>query len=179
MSLQEKIQTNNLALLNSFNTLNQAEVNFKSSENSWSILECAEHVFLIAKAVLKVMETPGTTGKTENESTELFGEQKLNKLLVINRAFKVPAPDFVAPKGFFVDSSTAIQNMNTIIDKIVDHINTNKIDLETHTIKHPVLGAMTKLDWIHFMISHTNRHILQIEEMKTAPGFASLTIKTE
>lgn len=174
MSLQENIQTNTLGLLNSFNTLNQAELEFKPTENTWSILECVEHVFLIGEAVLKVVETPPKTEKAENEKTELFGEEKLNKLLVINRAFKVPAPDFVCPKGRFTKSTDAIQDINFIINKIIHHINSNPIDLETITIKHPVLGAMTKIDWIHFMISHTNRHILQIEELKTLADFSAL-----
>ena len=56
---------------------------------------------------------------------------------------------------------------STLIDKIVGHINSNTIEQETITLKHPILGEMTKVDWIHFMIAHTNRHLVQIEEVKT------------
>ena len=165
-NLQEKIQSNTLDLFNSFNSLSEANVRFKPSENRWSILECVEHIFLIAEAVSKVIATPLPTEKTENKKTELFGEQKLNTILVINRAFKVPAPDWVSPKGRFKNITESTQSINAIIDKIIHHIENNKIEQETHTIKHPVLGVMTKVDWIHFMIAHTNRHILQIEEVK-------------
>lgn len=174
MNLQEKIQTNTTGLLNSFITLGQVEVVFKPSEKGWSILECVEHIFLIKEAVLKVLSTPAPIEKTENTKTELFGEQKLKMLLITNRAFKVPAPDFVCPKGRFVSSADAIQNINIIIEKIIQYINTNTIEQETHTIKHPVLGPMTKTDWIHFMVAHTNRHIIQIEELKKLQGFPSL-----
>jgi|ERR1019366_9112855 uncharacterized damage-inducible protein DinB len=166
MILQEKIQDNTLVLFNSFNNLSQADVELKPSENVWSILEVLEHIFLINNAVLKVLTTLPPAEKTENMLSELFGEQKINKLLVINRSFKVAAPDFSNPKGSFKTTTDAKQNINSINDKIVNHINTNKIEQETHTIKHPILGEMTKVDWIHFMVSHTNRHILQIEEVK-------------
>ncbi|MCE9538358.1 MAG: DinB family protein [Bacteroidetes bacterium] len=166
MGLLEKIQNNAEELLKSFHTLNQASLVFKPSEKAWSVLECVEHIFLINEAVLKVISTPAPIEKTENSKTELFGEQKLNMLLIANRAFKVPAPDFVCPKGSFPDSKAATQSINIIIDKIIQHITNNGIEQETHTIKHPVLGAMTKTDWIHFMIAHTNRHILQIEELQ-------------
>ena len=165
-NLQEKIQANTQEFFYSFNTLSEASVGFKPSENVWSILECVEHIYLIAEAVSKVIATPPQTEKTENNQTELFGEQKLNKLLVINRSFKVPAPDWVAPKGRFANITEATQNITIIIDKIVNHIEVNTIEQETQTIKHPVLGVMTKVDWVHFMIAHTNRHILQIEEVK-------------
>ena len=167
-NLQEKIKANTLEFLNSFNTLSQASVEFKPSEKAWSVLECAEHVFLIDEAVSKIIATPSSTEKTENTKTELFGEQKLNMLLVTNRAFKVPAPDYVTPKGRFVSVADVVKNINMVIDKIIDHINTNEIEHETQLIKHPMLGMMTKIDWIHFMIAHTNRHILQIEEVKKA-----------
>lgn len=171
MDLQEKIKTNTSGLFNSFNKLNQAELEFKPSENVWSILESVEHIFLIAEAVYKVISTlPGAT-TSDNDKYELFGEQKLNKLLITNRAFKVPAPEYVSPKGRFLNSTDAIHHIAIIIDKIIHHINSNTIDLETNTIKHPVLGAMTKVDWVHFMIAHTNRHVLQIEELKTLGDF--------
>jgi hypothetical protein len=174
MSLQEKIQTNTLELLKSFNSLSHDEIKFKPSEKIWSVLECVEHIFLIAEAVSKVISTPEGAVKNENDKTELFGEQKLNILLVSNRAFKVPAPDYVSPKGRFVKSEDAVQNINSVMGKIILHIDSHTIDVETHTIKHPVLGEMTKVDWIHFMIAHTNRHILQIEELKKNSGFPSI-----
>ncbi len=166
MSLQEKIHANTLYLLKSFHTLSQEEVELKSSKDSWSILEILEHIFLINKAVLKVLATPPPTEKTENTLNELVGEQKINKLLIINRSFKVTAPDFSNPKSNFTTTTDASEKINSIIDKIVNHIDINKIEEETHTIKHPMLGEMTKVDWIHFMIAHTNRHILQIGEVK-------------
>ncbi len=138
----------------------------KPSEKDWSVLEIVEHVFLINKAVYKVLTTPPPAERMENTLSELLGEQKINKLLVINRSHKVAAPDFSKPTGHFTNITDANQNIQSITDKIVGHINSNKIEEESHTIKHPMLGEMTKVDWVHFMISHTDRHILQVEEVK-------------
>ena len=167
MTLQDKIQANTIELHKSYTNLNDTDVKFKQSEDIWSVLEGLEHVFLINKAVYKVLTTPTLLEAIENKKTELFGEQKINKLLVINRSSKVGAPDFSKPTGSFKSIDVAKQNLNGINDKIINHINTNKIEEETITIKHPMLGEMTKVDWVHFMIAHTNRHILQIEEAKS------------
>lgn len=171
MTLQEKIQANTLELFNSFKSLNETQLKFKPAENSWSVLECAEHINLIDEAVFKVLTTPLPADKTENTKTELFSEEKLTMLLVTNRAFKVPAPDYVMPKGRFNSNTEAKQNVTATIDKIIDLITAHPITHETHTMKHPVLGQMTKTDWVHFLISHTSRHILQIEGIKQKSDF--------
>jgi uncharacterized damage-inducible protein DinB len=166
MTLPEKLQVNTIALFNSLDSLTQIEVQFKPSENSWSILECLEHIFLVDAAISKNIAVPPSE-KTENDKTELYGEGKLNHLLVNKREVsKLSSPDFALPTGLFKTIENAKQNINAIIDKIIDYISTHPIEQETQTIKHARLGEMTKTDWIHFLIAHTSRHILQIEELK-------------
>lgn len=166
MDLSTKIEQNLQALYHSYTELKEEQLHYKSAEKVWSILECLEHIYLIDKAVLAVLTTTESKYKTENGQTELFGEEKIRKLLVQGRAFKVPAPDYVQPKGEFTSNALAKQSTDAVIESITQHIATNNIEQETYTFKHPILGPMTKTDWVHFMIAHTERHILQIEELK-------------
>ncbi len=166
MSLSNKIQENTKALYHSYAELKEEQLLYKSAEKVWSILECLEHIYLIDKAVLAVLTATESKYKTENDQTELFGEEKIRKLLVQGRSFKVPAPDYVQPKGEFLSSTIAKQNIDAVIESITQHIASNNIEQEIYTFKHPILGPMTKTDWVHFMIAHTERHMLQIEELK-------------
>lgn len=171
MNLQEKLQENTAVLINSFSTLSQATIEFKPAENAWSILECVEHIFLIDRAVTKGIAAAPPTEKAENTKTELFGEGKLNHLLVTKRIeYKAIAPDFSIPKSRFKTSSEAIEAINNLMTDTINFLNTNDITQDTHTTVHMRLGDMTKTDWIHFMIAHTNRHIVQIEELKKVAG---------
>ncbi|MBA3705343.1 MAG: DinB family protein [Bacteroidetes bacterium] len=166
MTLQEKLFTNTISLFNSFDSLSQVQAEFKPSPDSWSILECAEHIFIVDTSVSKSI-TAQVSEKTENDKIELFGEGKLNHLLVNKRTtLKVVAPDFALPTGRFKTLEEAKQNINAIINKIIVYLDTHKVDEDCQTIKHFRLGEMTKTDWVHFLIHHTNRHILQIEEVK-------------
>ena len=106
-----------------------------------------------------------------NDKTELFGEEKLTKLLVKGRLFKVPAPDFVTPRGKFTSLPEASQHIDTIISRVIDYITFYPIEEDTQTFKHPILGNMTKTDWAHFLITHTQRHIHQIEDLKANNDF--------
>jgi uncharacterized damage-inducible protein DinB len=167
MNLQEKLKENTTVLINSFSTLNQAAIEFKPAENVWSVLECVEHIFLIDRAVAKGIATPPPAEKAENTKTELFGEGKLNHLLVTKRIeYKAVAPDFSIPKGRFKTSTEAIEAINNVMNETIDFLNRNDVTQDTHTTVHMRLGDMTKTDWIHFLIAHTNRHIVQIEETK-------------
>lgn len=165
MTLEEKLRANTINLFKSLDSLTQVQAEIKISPDSWSVLECAEHIFLVDKAVSRNISTPAPENK-ENDKAELFGEGKLNHLLVTKREFKVIAPEYATPTGRFKTIEEIKKNINAIIDQIIDHISTHNIEQETHTIKHPRLGEMTKVDWLHFLISHTNRHIMQIEEVK-------------
>lgn len=165
MTLAEKVKNNTTQLLNSFQTLNEEQLFFKPSEKVWSVIENIEHIFLVDVGIAKVLATPAQQVSSENKNTELFSDERLNSMLV-NRSFKAPAPDFVYPKGRFKNREEAAQNITIIIDKIIHHLNTNNVEQETHTVKHMVLGEMTKTDWIHFLVHHTQRHILQLEEVK-------------
>lgn len=169
--LPNKIRANTVALHHSYSQLNETQVSYKLSEKSWSVLECLEHIYLIDKAVLGAMAGASTENIPDNTRTELFGVEKIDKLLVKGRAFKVPAPDFVAPKGKFTNLSEATQHIDTITSRVIDHINSNPVEQDVRTYKHPVLGYMTPTDWIHFMISHTERHIYQIEDLKANSSF--------
>ncbi len=171
MSLTDKIKANTAALHHSYNVLNDGQLHFKSAENCWSILECLEHIYLIDKAVLGALTASSNENMPGNEKTELFGEEKLNKLLVNGRAFKVPAPDYVKPKGQFTTLSEAAQHIDTITNKVIEYIASNPVEQETQTFKHPVLGQMTRTDWIHFLVSHTQRHIHQIEDLRANSNF--------
>lgn len=166
MNLSTKIEHNIKALFHSYASVSEEVLNNKSAEKVWSILECLEHIYLIDKAVLAVLTTAESKYKTDNGQTELFGEEKIKKLLVQGRSFKVPAPEYVQPKGEFSSSAIAKQRIDAVIESIKQHLVTNTIEQETYTFKHPILGPMTKTDWVHFMIAHTERHMLQIEELK-------------
>ncbi|MEO6902067.1 MAG: DinB family protein [Bacteroidia bacterium] len=167
MTLQNKIEINATHFLDSFLLLTEEQLHHKPSLNAWSILECAEHVYLANCSVSKIICTPSLPEKVENQSVELFGEGKLNHLLVNKRAvLKIPAPDYVVPKGIFKTGHDLKKQFNDVINNIITQLDKTDLTKDTQTIKHFRLGEMTKTDWVNFMIAHTNRHLLQIEEIK-------------
>jgi uncharacterized damage-inducible protein DinB len=168
MTLQNKVKINAKLFLDSFLLLKEEQLHIKPALTTWSILECAEHVHLVNCNVSKIISTPSILNTVQKQPTELFGEGKLNHLLVNKRtALKIPAPDFIVPKGIFKNIQEATQQYNLVINDIINQLDKTDITNDTQTITHFRLGEMTKTDWLYFMIAHTNRHLLQIDELKT------------
>ncbi|MFY9308861.1 MAG: DinB family protein [Bacteroidia bacterium] len=166
INLSDKIKSNTAKLHESYNSLNEGQVRFKPADNCWSVLECLEHIYLIDKAVLAALTGITHENIPDNVRTELFGPEKLDKLLVKGRSFKVPAPDFVKPTGKFTNIADAAQHLDSVTKRVIEHINSYPVEQDVRTYKHPILGYMTPTDWVHFLVSHTERHIHQIEELK-------------
>lgn len=164
-SIQEKITATIDKLTDQINQSDQQELEYKATPDSWSILECAEHIHVVNSGIAKLLQKPGPE-TNENMVSELFGEGKMNHLLVTKRAVKQIAPEGVAPKGIFKTAEEATKAIHKDIHVILHLLNTKDFSQETFIIHHPRLGSMTKTDWLYFLIAHTERHFFQVEEIK-------------
>ena len=167
MSLQEKIKATIDKLIAFIDQSPLEELLYKPSVESWNILECAEHIHLANAGIERILQTPAPE-TNENMLSELFGEGKLNHLLVTKRTVKQPAPDNVVPAGIFTTGEKAKRAIQKDIHAILHLLDTKDFSQETFIIHHFRLGNMTKTDWIYFLIAHTERHLFQIAEIKQA-----------
>lgn len=165
MQLQEKIRSISYSLIDLIDSSTEEELLFKATPDSWNILECVEHICLVNGNVARLLELPSPASH-ENKQPELYSEGKLNHLLVTKRDIKRAAPDFVTPKSIYKTAGEAKEVIYDNIEHILNRLEQSDISEQTHTIPHHALGEMTKTDWIHFMLAHTQRHLYQIEKIK-------------
>lgn len=174
MSLSEKTKTVISNLIDLINSCSEEELHFKSTTDSWNILECAEHIYLVNTGVYRILQTP-PLASSENTSSELHSEGKMNHILVTKRDIKRNAPQFVIPKGIFKTREEVKQAIDKDTNGIITILETTDISKETQTFAHPSIGEMTKTDWMHFLIAHTQRHLFQIQEIKERFHTTNLT----
>ena len=165
MLLSDKIRTTLFSLIDLIDSSGEEELHYKPAPDSWSILECVEHICLVNHNIAQLIQTPPPASH-ENKLSELYGEGKLNHLLVTKRDMKRVAPEKVTPKGIFKTPGEAKEAIYRDTETILRTLEATSIGQQTHTIPHHALGEMTKTDWLHFMIAHTQRHLLQIETIK-------------
>lgn len=166
----EEIKSTEQKLLTAIKGLSEEQSKFKISPVIWSVHECMEHIVITEVGIYRILCKQNSDGVPHAAQDEVLGKQKIASHLA-DRTHKLAAGDNVKPMGRF-------SNLNELRDKfksnrmrIIDALQGGEIVFDTQIFKHPVLGELTKKDWLNFMIHHTERHREQIEEMKAKAGF--------
>jgi DinB superfamily len=144
----------------------QANVEYDAeipSDGKWSTLLIMEHLYIVDRAVMAGMLNKHLE---KHDTAEIFGQQKLNRIIVEMRGRKVVAPDGMIPSGQFESMQQFMVAFAIQRSKLRNYILEEKIIVDQRYYKHPYLGEMTISDWCYFIIAHARRHLLQIHDRK-------------
>jgi hypothetical protein len=158
-------------LLKDVQGLTDAQLEYKTAPDRWSVIECVEHVTLIEKAIMEgeqhlVQQPANPERRKDIKSTD---EQIIKG--VEDRSHKVKAPEFGVPKHNYASDAEAIKNFTDSRNKLIEYVTNTKDDLRNHVMDHPVLGPIDAYQLLLLDAAHTNRHTQQLEEVKADPGF--------
>ena len=82
--------------------------------------------------------------------------------MFLDFTMKFNSPEFITPKADSYEKETLI----TDLTKSIEHLRElrNKINL-SEIISLPAFGEITKLELLHFVLYHTQRHIHQLKNI--------------
>jgi hypothetical protein len=150
--------------------LSPAQLNFKSSPESWSVAECAEHIALsesliwgMVDGALKPPADPSKRGEVKLADEAVIG-------MITDRSHKVKTGEAFVPSNKFGSMDGILKEFNAKRKGHIDYVNTTKDDLRNHYAQTP-MGTMDAYQVILFMSGHTERHTKQMEEVIADPNF--------
>lgn len=156
--------------LNAVKGLSAAQLNFKAAPESWSIAECAEHIaisenmlFGMFDGVLKTEADP-----TKRSEVKMTDEQVI--ALITDRSTKVQTQEPFKPTGKFGSHEGTVNEFVTKRDSHIKQVKRIQDDLRNRYQQLP-FGTIDGYQLILFISSHTERHIKQIEEVKTNTNY--------
>ena len=168
--LVNHLQKTRQFLLDEVAGLSEAQANFKPAEDRWSIAECAEHITLsedfLRGAVGQAMQAPAAPERKE----ELKGKEDQVMQFVTDRSQKFQAPEPLRPTGRWDSLEATIEVFKASRKKTLDYAHTTEEDLRSHIVAFPA-GDMDAYQFLLFLSGHTERHTLQIQEVKAHPDF--------
>ncbi|MEC5142557.1 DinB family protein [Chitinophaga sp. 212800010-3] len=169
--LVEQLQQTKDRLLKDVSGLSDAQLEYKTAPDRWSVIECVEHITLIEKAITDgeqqlVQVAPNPERKKDIKTTD---EQILKN--VEDRSHKVKAPEFGIPRHNYASNAECIKNFTTQRDKLIEYVTNTNDNLRDHITDHPILGPIDAYQLLLLDAAHTNRHTQQLEEVMAAPGF--------
>ncbi|WP_432353073.1 DinB family protein [Sporosarcina sp. A2] len=147
-------------LLNEVTDLTESELNWKSSEDKWSVGQVLEHLYLMEGGIVKTIQTQLSKGKPH-----VTPDKPIER--TVDRSTKVEVPDFARPGDAFYtleqlkekleSSHNGLKQIETMVPED---------QLAAKSFPHPVFGDMNLAQYIPFVGYHELRHIDQIKEVK-------------
>ncbi len=146
------------------------ELNWKPDENTWSVLECIEHLNLYGDFYLPEIELKINRSKTKPEihfKPGLLGNYFAKSMLPKEKLNKMKTFKSKNPNGKELNEKT-LERFLTQQEKILNLLNdARKVSL--NTIKIPTtLGSLVKLklgDTFRFVLYHNSRHMVQVQKI--------------
>jgi dihydrofolate reductase len=147
--------TSELVLLVS--SFSETQINTIPFRGSWTAAQVADHITKSNNGIIKSLKTEGKRATRDpDERVRKLKEQFLNfdeKLR--SPGFILPTKDIYQKEKVIVDLKQSIERLNEI---------SSKVNL-SEALHHPIFGEITRLELLHFVVYHTQRHIHQLRDI--------------
>ncbi|WP_079526373.1 DinB family protein [Halobacillus hunanensis] len=141
-------------------SISNEQASRKPNEESWSILEVLEHLYLMEQLVVYQI------GKSLKEGDEQQVSEKPVQQTT-NRSQKVPAPEAVQPKGELNTLEDAKKGLEKSREATMFLVHNKEEEiLKNRAFPHPIFGEMNLVQWVEFIGWHELRHLDQMKEVK-------------
>lgn len=157
-------------LMSAIKGLSDAQLNFKSSPESWSVAECTEHLAISENSLFGLVEgcLKTTPDPSKRSDVKLSDEQLL--AIIVDRSNKVKTREAFVPTGKYGTHKETIKEFKGKRKDHIKFVKKTEEDLRNRYQQLP-FGTVDAYQLILFMSGHTDRHVLQIEEVKAHPDF--------
>lgn len=160
-------------LMQSLKGLNNEQLNFKSSPDSWSIAECTEHItiseisfFEMIQGTLKMAADPSRRSEVKMTDEQILA-------MAVDRSNKVKTQKPFEPTGQFGSFEATVREFVNKRKANMNYVAKTEDDLRNHYAEFP-FGITDSYQVLLFMSAHTERHVLQIEEVMADPNFPKI-----
>jgi hypothetical protein len=146
---------------------------FTLDDDRWSIAQCAEHLALSEEALLgmvrgQILESPAAPEKTAMAR----GRDGIVVAAMRDRAQRRKTFDFLVPRSSAPAPAHFIDGFLTRRAATLQFVRETEKALHHHFAPLGPLGDLDGYQWLLLLASHTERHVAQIEEVKTQAGVA-------
>ncbi len=150
--------------------LTENQLKWKPNDSTWSVADCVEHIALsennIFNWAMGTLKEPANPAKR----SELMLTEDMIKKILTDRSFKVKTREGFIPTGQFGDAWKSLEEFKIKRTGHIAYIKETKDDLRNHFGELP-FGLVDSYQLLIFMSAHTQRHTLQVEEVKANPNF--------
>lgn len=175
--LKQQVEEARKRYLNSVRNLTTEQGLFKPAENVWSAAEITEHLYHAELGGIAGMWKALEGTRAGNPT---WNKEHFNKGLTIEQVIektwqpkeKVPegaGPRILGPLKLWIN---AFESCRLLLDDLTENLKGEQLELLIYP--HPISGPLDVRQRFEFLRFHTDRHRLQIENLKQDPVFPKL-----
>lgn len=146
-----------LRLLSSFD---RERINSFPFEGSWTAGQLARHLIKTGSRFVELLNGP--VKETGRKPDKMVGNIRKSFL---NFDIKMTSPDFVVPEDTAYDKVDLLSSLEGIKAAIIQAILTLDLTETCAAFELPILGYLTRLECIYFVIYHNQRHVRQLRNI--------------
>ena len=159
-------------LITELNNYKSNQLHFKPSENSWSMAQVIEHLYLVENISKYAVEKELSKNKNDIKNANWKSGLRKNVLgMIFALPIKIKVPiqaiepvqnDFAKAKENWISVGTKFKPFLHDLDKEY---------FQKELFKHPRVGGMRMIDMFKFLHMHTQHHSHQIDRISHHPHF--------
>lgn len=150
-------------LIQNLNEFTAEQWNSKPADSAWSAAQVAHHLIVIESGVYRCLN-----GKTKPSPRSGDAIIKRMDRFLENRTRTYSAPDYTLPPDNPGQKEMLILKFEETRKKLAENIIKQDLNVLCLEFKHFFFGELTRNEWIHFVMYHSNRHLIQIQNIKHA-----------
>ena len=168
-ALIAELQRTEARFLKSIEGLSEAQWTYKPAPERWSIAECAEHIAAAEPLVRNLIAEAMKNDLPAESAMNAHQDERVTKGLV-DRSQKFKAPEPLIPTNRFGTPAAAVAAFKKERAETIA-LAGGDVDLRKRGSNHFIFGPLDAYGWFLFDSAHSERHTLQIEEVKTTAGY--------
>lgn len=138
----------------------QEQINTMPFEGSWTPGQVIDHVL---KSLSKISSAVYATTTPSDRDPALRVAPIRNLFLDFDK--KLNSPDFILPDTTPLQKEVLLASSKRLFEKIITAINTLDLSVLCLDFQAPRSDKFTRLEWIYFILYHTQRHIHQLKKI--------------
>lgn len=151
--------------------LTKEQMHFKPSEESWSISQCMEHIVLTESMLFRMIKEHMEKPKNPERRGEIkFSDNEILEM-AMDRNQKYKASETLIAKGKYDDPFMALSDFEKQRKDILSFAENTSLEDLRNRISDTPAGASDVYQSLLFLVGHTARHTLQIEDIKANSNF--------
>lgn len=158
-------------MLNVLDDLTDEQLNFKPDETTWSIAEGVEHLAVVESTFRGLIGKTVAAGPNPALKDSLAFKDEQIMPVITDRSNKVKTSEPFEPSGKFGSHEETLQAFLEKRSELIDYVKTTDDDLRNRYNKDLPFGTVDGVQLIMFTAAHTERHVLQMEEVMAHADF--------